>query len=174
MNREAIWLHGYAPTRMYTAFTRLNHARRMARQAPTFGALLRHHKLDAHTAALVKAPLVTVLTNVGIVSPPMVYYLPQTMTTFSPRMPVVDTLTGQIYATDPSGGLAVTIVTGEPRVFLPLMIWEGKQGPWQTIPQRPPQQAAIQSAGKKKESSSGSHSRSSSWGTKMSWFSRGK
>lgn len=175
MNREAIWLHGYAPTRMYTAFARLNYARRLARRISTFNALLQHHKLDAHTAALVKPPMVSLLTNVGSTSPPRVYYLPQAMTSYAPRIPVVDALTGQMYATDPSGGLAVTIVAGEPRVFLPLLIWEGKQGPWQAVPQKVPQQAAIQSpGGKGKSNGSGTHSRSSSMGKKMSWFSRSK
>ncbi|KLT46106.1 alpha-amylase [Cutaneotrichosporon oleaginosum] len=170
-NREAIWKHGFSSSRpMYHVFARLNHARRRAIAFPPFlTSLMRHHKLDAHTAVFAKPPLVTILTNTGAASPVRVYYLPSALTTFAPRMAVVDALTGQVFATDPQGGLSVPIVSGEPRVFLPLGTWEGRQVAWQLSAnaERERERAAIkhQNGG-----ASPAHSRGSSLSSMFSWF----
>lgn len=136
MNREAMWLHGFSTdSPLYQAFKRLNHARRRAMAHDSFlSTHLKWHKYDSHTVVISKPPLVSILTNAGASSPPKVYYLPSAATTYAPHMPVVEVLTGQIFATDPNGGLAVTILSGEPRVFLPLGILEGRrQYNWQNL-----------------------------------------
>ncbi|BEI88484.1 uncharacterized protein CcaverHIS019_0112020 [Cutaneotrichosporon cavernicola] len=132
-NREAIWNHGFSISKqMYHVFARLNHARRRATAFPPFlTSLLWHHKLDAHTAVIAKPPLVSIFTNTGSTARVRVYYLPAMLTTYAPSMAVVDALSGQIFATDPQGGLSVPIVSGEPRVFLPLGTWEGRKVAWQ-------------------------------------------
>lgn len=135
MNREAIWLHGYRTTTpYYYMFQRLNLARRRAQAVAGYRARMAWYKCDAHTAMIAKPPMVSVLTNHGASAPPRVYYLSPASTTYGANMPVIDVLTGQIFATDPAGGLAVTIISGEPRVFLPLPVFEGRKQPvWQHV-----------------------------------------
>jgi alpha-amylase len=172
-NREALWKHGFQTSKtMYHVFARLNHARRRAMRFPPFlTSLLRHHKLDAHTAVIAKPPLVSILTNTGAAAPVRVYYLPSAVTTFAPRMAVVDALSGQIFATDPHGGLSVPIVSGEPRVFLPLGIWEGRQVAWQhSLPANGERERASLKHQKSFGSTSPTHSRGSSLSSMFSWF----
>ncbi|TXT15561.1 hypothetical protein VHUM_00064 [Vanrija humicola] len=175
-NREAIWLFGYAPNKpMYLVFQRLNLARRQAMGTGGFHTLLKHHKLDPKTAVLVKGPMVSILTNSGSLVLPRVYYLPSAITGYAPKMPVVDVLTGQIFATDPSGGLAATIVAGEPRVYLPFSVFEGrKEVQWQMS--AADRVAAAQPLGHKRAGSIASgktHSRQSSRGSTMFGWLRG-
>lgn len=168
-NREALWLS--APTSMYRTFGRINHARRRAVTVPGYlTTLLRHHRLDMHTAALVKPPLVSVLTNTGAGAAPRAYYLPGAFTTYAPLIPVVDVLTGTILATDPGGGIAVPIVNGEPRVLMPLSVWEGRGAAWQST--REPISPAVASPQRRKgpRSSNGGHSRGSSKSSVFSWL----
>jgi alpha-amylase len=177
MNREAIWLHGYTTTKpLYQMFKRLNHARRRALTfSPFLSTHLKWHKYDTHTVVLSKPPLVSVLTNFGSSAPPRVYYLPSASTTYAPHMPVIDVLTGQVFATDPTGGLAVTIMSGEPRVFLPLGIWEGrKQGIWQNVQLESHNRPHIAGPSRKKSSASLTHSRGSSKSSVFSWLGWGK
>lgn len=158
---------------MYHVYARLNHARRRAMAFPPFlTTLLRHHKLDQHTALISKPPMVSILTNVGSAAPVRVYYLPSAVTTYGPRMAVVDALSGQIFATDPQGGLSVPIVSGEPRVFLPMSIWEGRQAVWQSSAPLGIQDRTSAPLKKKSSSShlSPTHSRGSSLSSMFSWF----
>lgn len=156
---------------MYHVYARLNHARRRAMAFPLFlTSLLRHHKLEAHTAVLSKPPLVSILTNTGATAPVRVYYLAPALTTFAPRLAVIDALSGQIFATDPHGGLSVPIVAGEPRVFLPLGTWEGRQVAWQ---HSLPVNVERERAPHKHQNSVGTsptHSRGSSLSSMFSWF----
>lgn len=167
-----MWLYGFPTSKpMYHTFARMNHARRRARAYPPFlSTLVTPHNLDTHSVLLSKPPLATVLTNVGSRSTPLVYYLPSSATQYAPRMAVIDVLTGQIFATDPSGGLAVTLVAGEPRSFLPLGIWEGRpQVVWQAVQQH----HGISSPGRKKASTGSStpgHSRGSSLSSMFGWL----
>lgn len=177
MNREAIWLHGYTTTKpLYHMFKRLNHARRRALAFPSYLTThLKWHKYDSHTVVLAKPPMVTILTNFGSASPPRVYYLSTATTSYAPHMPVIDVLTGQVFATDPTGGLAVTVLSGEPRVFLPFGVWEGRKQPvWQNlhIESRPP--IAAPGPSRKKSSASLTHSRTSSRSSVFSWLNWGK
>ncbi|KAL1413653.1 hypothetical protein Q8F55_001431 [Vanrija albida] len=176
-NREAIWLFGYAPNKpMYLVFQRLNLARRRAMDTPGFSTtLLKHHKLDPKTAVLVKGPMVTMLTNSGSLVLPRVYYLTSAITGYAPKMPVVDVLTGQIFATDPLGGLATTIVAGEPRVFLPFSVFEGKkQVQWQmSQADRIAAAPAVGQGHKRTGSGHKTHSRTSSKGSSMFGWLRG-
>lgn len=163
---------------MYLVFQRLNLARRRAMETSGFHSLLKHHKLDPKTAVLVKGPMVSMLTNSGSLVLPRVYYLPSAITGYAPKMPVVDVLTGQIFATDPSGGLAATIVAGEPRVFLPFSVFEGrKEVQWQmSAADRIAAAPAIGHGHKRGAgsiSSGKTHSRTSSKGSSMFGWLRG-
>lgn len=174
-NREAIWLHGYSTAKpLYVMYSRLNHARQQALQqfAPFRSTLLRANKLDPHTILIAKPPLVSILTNYGSRAPPRVYYLPAAATTFAPRMAVIDVLTGQVFATDPMGGLAVTVISGEPRVFLPLGVWEGRKSVvWQVAQVEQQLRPAIGSPKRKTGgASTPGHSRGSSRSSMFSWF----
>lgn len=157
---------------MYHAYARLNHARRRAMAFPSFlSTLLRHHNLDAHSAVIAKPPMVSILTNAGSSAPVRIYYLPSAVTTYAPRMAVIDALSGQIFATDPQGGLSVPIVGGEPRVFLPMGLWEGRQVGWQaSVPAAVQDRASTPLRHKSSHGSSASHSRGSSLSSMFSWF----
>lgn len=113
-------------------YARLNHARKRAAAYPPYlNTLLKFLKFDTHSVAISKAPMLSVLTNFGANSPPKAYYIPKTG--YAPLIPVIDVLTGQVSATDPHGGLSVVLLSGEPRVFLPLSIWEGRNSVWQAV-----------------------------------------
>lgn len=173
LNREAIWRYGFSTSKgMYHVYARLNHARRRAMAfAPFVSTLLRHHKLDHHSVVIAKAPMVSILTNIGSAAPVKAYYLPSAVTSYAARMAVIDALTGQIFATDPQGGLSVPIVAGEPRVFLPMGLWEGRQGGWQaTVPQAIQEGVKTPLKHKSSYGSSPSHSRGSSLSSMFSWF----
>lgn len=128
-NREAIWNHGYSTSSpYYSFFKKLNHARRKAITAhpPFLKSLVKAHQLNTHTIALSKAPFLSILTNVGSRAPPVVLHIGPEKTGYKPLMPVIDVLTGHVYATDPKGALTVAIVAGEPRVFLPLAVYRSQ------------------------------------------------
>lgn len=117
--------------------------------------------------------MVSIVTNVGSAAPVRVYYLPSAVTTYAPRMAVVDALSGQIFGTDPQGGLSVPIVSGEPRVFLPMAIWEGRQAAWQASTSLGIQDRSSTPLKKKSSYSSQmspTHSRGSSLSSMFSWF----
>jgi alpha-amylase len=76
--------------------------------------------------AISKGPFLTVLSNVGSRSPPVVVHIGSDKSGYKASMPVIDILTGQAYATDPKGSLSVAIIAGEPRVFLPLAIYRSQ------------------------------------------------
>lgn len=108
-------------------FRTLNSARRSAITShPAFlHTLMRPHQLNNHTIALTKPPLLTVLTNYGTPTPFVGIYLSPSQTGYKPLLPIIDVLSGQIYSTDPRGGLTIPILDGEPRVFLPLAVHQG-------------------------------------------------
>lgn len=170
-NREAIWLYGFRKnTPSYTMYARLNHARKRASAYPPYlNTLLKFMKFDTHSVAISKAPMLSVLTNYGANSPPRAYYIPKSG--YAPLIPVIDVLTGQVFATDPHGGLAVVILSGEPRVFLPLSIWEGKNSAWQAVQNT--KSAIVQSSPPRQHSvphQPESHSKSSSFGSVFGWL----
>ncbi len=86
---------------------------------------MRPHQLNNHTIALTKPPLLTVLTNYGSSVPAIGIYVSPQQTSYKPLLPVIDILTGQVFSTDPRGGLTIPILASEPRVFLPLTVHQG-------------------------------------------------
>ncbi|WVO14907.1 hypothetical protein L204_102547 [Cryptococcus depauperatus] len=140
-NREAIWLSGYAQdTELYSLIKRLNLARSQARQYPSFHSLSKPYNHDNHTLILSKAPLLTLLVNDGTPSNGAggvrVVYLSPDKTGWKGSIAIVDVVTGQIFGTDPQGGLSVTIVNGSPRVFLPLSVHRGNSASSEWLPER--------------------------------------
>lgn len=168
-NREAIWLFGYDESSVcgstcsvlhihslirklqatYNMIKALNNARRIASASPSFPALLRPFQHGNHTIVISKAPLLSILNNHGSSSPPsymtgaataIPIYIPPSQTGYKGLVPVVNVLTGQIYSTDPYGGLTITIVRGEPLVFIPLILYhspnpvEVPDNEWKGVP----------------------------------------
>lgn len=115
---------------MFAFFRNLNAARRAAITSnPAYlTTLLRPHQLNNHSIAISKPPLLTVLTNYGSSVPATGLYVTPGQTGFKPLLPVIDVLTGQIFSTDPQGGLPLAIVAGEPRVFMPLAVHRDPAG----------------------------------------------
>lgn len=150
-------------------YARLNHARKRASAHPPFlNTLLKFMKFDTHSVAISKAPMLSVLTNFGASSSPRAYYIARSG--YAPLVPVIDVLTGQIFATDPHGGLSVVVLSGEPRVFLPLSIWEGKNSAWQAVQNA---KGVTQSSPSRQHSvphQPESHSKSSSFGSMFGWL----
>lgn len=116
---------------MYHLFRRMNRARNTAIAAhPAYlTTLMRPHKLNAHVMTSIKSPLLSVLNNYGSRTAPTAVYVAPAHTGYKPLLPVIDVISGHIYATDPRGGLSVPIVNGEPRIFMPLSIHRGQQLP---------------------------------------------
>ena len=128
-NREATWNHGFSTTSPYFSFfKKLNHGRRKAITSYPgyFKSLLKINLLNTHTVAISKAPFLSILSNVGSRSPPVVLHITSDKTGYKALMPVIDILSGHVYATDPKGSLTVAIVAGEPRVFLPLSVYRSQ------------------------------------------------
>ena len=115
---------------MFAFFRNLNAARKAAIISnPNYlSTLLRPHQLNNHSIAISKPPLLTILTNYGSSIPATGLYVTPAQTGLKPLLPVIDILTGQIFSTDPRGGLTVAIVAGEPRVFLPLAVYKNPSG----------------------------------------------
>ena len=91
--------------------------------------------MDNHTIAVSKPPLLSVLSNYGSGSPAMPLYLSPMQTSYRPLLPIIDIISGQIFSTDPRGGLSLVIVRGEPRVFLPLDVHLGQDmTSWVQVP----------------------------------------
>ncbi|ODO01867.1 hypothetical protein L198_02595 [Cryptococcus wingfieldii CBS 7118] len=133
-NREAIWSFGYSTdTEKYTLLQTLNKARSRASTSPSFPALCKPYQHINHTLAISKPPLLSVLNNYGSYQVVNLHYIPPEQTGYRGELAVVDVVSGQVFGTDPKGGLSVPIVNGEPRVFLPLGVWKGKveDGEWQ-------------------------------------------
>jgi alpha-amylase len=149
-NREAIWLSGYdetsvcpfflslAPCVSFNILTSLQslyrtfHALNLARQKaiashPLFlSTLVRPYQPNNHTVALSKPPLLSLLSSFGSAPQVVPIHLTQAQTAYKPLIAIIDVLSAQILLTDPNGGLTVPIVHGQPRVFLPLGVWEGR------------------------------------------------
>ena len=108
-------------------FRTLNSARRSAIESrPAFlTTLMRPQQLNNHTIALTKPPLLSVLNNYGPAISAVAVYLSPHQTAYKPLLPIIDVLSGQIFSTDPRGGLTIPILMGEPRVFLPLAVYHG-------------------------------------------------
>jgi len=85
---------------------------------------LRTAQPNNRTIVLSKPPLLSILSNYGSISTPSIHYIQPQTTSYKPLIPIIDILTSEIFGTDPRGGLTVPIIRGEPRVFLPLGIWE--------------------------------------------------
>jgi alpha-amylase len=128
-NREATWNHGFSTSSPYFSFfKKLNHGRRKAITAYPgyFKSLLKINLLNTHTVSISKSPFLTILSNVGSRSPPVVLHITSDKTGYKALMPVIDILSGHVYATDPKGSLTVVIIAGEPRVFLPLSVYRSQ------------------------------------------------
>jgi alpha-amylase len=128
-NREATWNHGFSTSSPYFSFfKKLNHARRKAITAyPGYHKTpSKSHLLNTHSVGISKGPFLSILTNVGSRAPPVVLYITSDKSGYKPLMPVIDILSGHVYATDPKGALTVAIIAGEPRVFLPLAVYRSQ------------------------------------------------
>lgn len=125
---------------MYQLFARLNAARRSAitSHPPFLTTLLHSHQLNNHSLAISKPPLLSILTNHGSTMLAISIYISPQQTGFKPMLPIIDVLSGQIFSTDPRGGLSIPIIAGEPRVFLPLAVYRGEANAeiWQAPPAR--------------------------------------
>lgn len=110
---------------MFAFFRNLNAARRAAITSnPAYlSTLLKPYQLNNYSIALSKPPLLTVLTNYGSSVPAVGMYVAPAQTGFKGLLPVIDVISGQIFSTDPRGGLTVSIIAGEPRVFMPLSVY---------------------------------------------------
>lgn len=145
MNREAIWQYGYQEDTvglqtyvraffdiqpLYSLFRNLNAARRAAvtSNSEFLTTLLKPYELNNQSIAISKPPLLTILTNYGSRIAAVGLYVTSLQSGYKPLLPVIDITTGQIFTTDPRGGLAVPIVAGEPRVFLPLSVHRDPAG----------------------------------------------
>ncbi|WVQ81037.1 hypothetical protein IAT38_003144 [Cryptococcus sp. DSM 104549] len=182
-NREAIWLHGYDQTSAgwYDLVKTLNSARHSAAASyPSFHTtLMRPFQLDNHTIFLNKSPLLSILTNygTGVSSPVHTFYLTPAQTGLKPLLPVIDVLSGQVFATDPQGGLAVPIVAGDARVFLPLAVHRGvvSKDAWVAVPQ--PQPIKTKGGGRlqgpRSPGSPRGEGKRPGFGSMMSWFGGG-
>ncbi|KAL7418971.1 hypothetical protein Q5752_006655 [Cryptotrichosporon argae] len=172
-NREAMWTFGFSDPSvapLYPFFTALNRARRHAlAHLPYLSTPLAASRLDNHTTALSKPPLVSVLTNAGSAAPAAVHYLPVSQTAYRPRMAVIDVLSGELTATDPQGGLSVVVVAGQPRVYIPLAVWDDAAAPaaaWMRETERDKAKAREKEAPAR-------HARAASLQAALSWFGMG-
>ncbi|WWC57906.1 uncharacterized protein I303_100441 [Kwoniella dejecticola CBS 10117] len=181
LNREAMWTYEYSQsTNTYNVIKALNDARRSAYLShPEFlTTLMKAYQLGNHTIAVSKPPLLSVLTNYGSSVPAVGIHLSPQQTGFKPLLPVMDVLTGQIFSTDPQGGLTVSLVKGEPRVFLPLAVHRGLADKelWAAVP--PPLKIDIHTSGRLgSPGSPGGHRLRPSLSGLMGWWSssgRGK
>jgi len=122
-DREAIWLSGYETQKpYYEHITSLN----MARQAAMNGSssfLTTHMKVlstSTHSIAIAKAPMLSVLTNVGQSSQGQVSVAVGSLGTgYTANSQVVDVISCTEATVDGSGNLAFTTQAGAPAVFLP-------------------------------------------------------
>lgn len=164
---------------MYSFFRRLNAARRSAisRHPVYLSTLMRAAKLNAHSMVITKSPLLSVLTNYGSRSVPVVLPISPSQTGYKPLIPVIDIISGHVFATDQKGGLTVPIIAGQPRVFMPLSVHRGLEGEWAATSGmaridtdvRTPGSSA---PGSPKEGSK--HVKSPSFGRMMSWLGMNK
>lgn len=121
---------------MYGLFRRLNAARRTATtRHPTYlSTLMRAARLNPHSMIITKSPLLSILTNYGSRSAPVVLSILPTQTGYKPLLPIIDIISGHIFATDQKGGLTIPIIAGQPRVFMPLSVHRGLEGDWAATP----------------------------------------
>lgn len=110
---------------MFAFFRNLNTARKagIASNPAYLSTLIKPYQLNNHSIAISKPPLLSLLTNYGSLVPAIGIYLSPIQTGYKPLIPVIDVLSGQIFSTDPRGGLSVPVLRGEPRVFLPLDVY---------------------------------------------------
>lgn len=115
---------------LFVLFRNLNAARRAAITSnPDYlTTLLKPYQLNNQSIAIAKPPLLSILTNYGSTVPAVGLYVSSLQSSYKPLLPVIDIISGQIFTTDPRGGLAVPIVAGEPRVFLPLSVYTNPAG----------------------------------------------
>ncbi|WVR03431.1 hypothetical protein IAU60_000422 [Kwoniella sp. DSM 27419] len=175
MNREAIWVSGYSQeTRTYDLIRTINAARRsaIASHPDYLTTVVRPFQLDNHTLALSKAPLLSILTNYGTSMPAIGVHIPPAQTGFKPLLPLIDVLSGQIFSTGPDGGLTVSLVVGEPRVFLPLSVHRGISSKEAWAPALPKLElSSLSRLSGPNSPSSPSHRKRPSLAGMMSWFS---
>ncbi|KAK4154020.1 glycoside hydrolase [Chaetomidium leptoderma] len=124
-NREALWSSGYpTSSELYTWITRLNQMRTRAIAQDDKYLSYNSHPIysDEHTIVMRKgypgSQVVGIFTNVGSSSSATVT-LASSATGFEANQALVDVMSCTAYATDPNGGLAVTLANGLPRVLYP-------------------------------------------------------
>jgi alpha-amylase len=135
-------------------------------------------RFNSHTMVITKSPLLSVLTNYGSRSVPVVLPLTPAQTGYRPLIPVIDILSGHVFATDARGGLTVPIIAGQPRVFLPLSLHRGLEGEWAAVPGQLRIDTDVRTPGSASPGSpskEGSrHGKQPSFGRMMSWLGMNK
>lgn len=125
-NREAIWLSSYSTTSiLYTFITSLNQIRtRAAKQDSAYLTYKAYPSYsDSSTIVMRKgssgSQVVGLFSNLGAGGSSYTLALSSTVTGFTASEQVVEALSCTSYTTDSSGGLAVEMAAGLPRVFYP-------------------------------------------------------
>lgn len=138
---------------------------------------MRPHQLNNHTLALNKSPLLSILNNFGSGSPVTGIYLSPQQTGYKPLLPVIDVLSEQLFSTDPRGGLTIPLISGEPRVILPLSVHRGitSKELWASVPPKLDLESlnrlpSPRSPGGGSPGSPGSHRKRPSLTGMMSWL----
>lgn len=137
---------------------------------------MRAARLNPHAMVITKSPLVSILTNYGSRAAPVVLQISPAQTGYRPLIPVIDIISGHVFATDSKGGLTVPIIAGQPRVFLPLSLHRGLEGEWAGRPAmgRIDTDVKTPSGSPGSPGREGRHAKSPSFGRVMSWLGMNK
>ncbi|KAM3068104.1 hypothetical protein ACMFMG_011153 [Clarireedia jacksonii] len=116
-SRELMWTSEYTITPLYEYIGLLNHVRRISWDAGFGSHLAMVLDVDSNVAIIQKGPVLLVLSNQGSDSKPRSI---SGQTKFSRGTVLVDVLTGQSVLVGRSA--KITIMAGQPRIFLPLKL----------------------------------------------------
>ncbi|KAK0703832.1 glycoside hydrolase family 13 protein [Lasiosphaeria miniovina] len=139
-NREALWLSGYSTSsELYRWISQLNQIRTWAisQDAGYLTYKARPIYSDGHTIAMRKGlpgyQVVAVFTNIGSASSSTVA-LPSSVTGFNATQSLIDVMSCTTVVADSSGGLALALTGGLPKVLYPLARLSGSGVCPSTVP----------------------------------------
>ncbi|KAF5879587.1 putative glycoside hydrolase family 13 protein [Botrytis fragariae] len=118
-SRELMWTSNYNITPLYQYIARLNQIRKLGWDAGFGTHLTTKLYIEDNVAATQKGPVLMVLTNLGSQARSKNISIP---TMFKNGTIIVDILTGESFRVKRSTN--ITIISGEPRIFLPLGLAE--------------------------------------------------
>ncbi|KAM0158926.1 hypothetical protein ACHAPG_003862 [Botrytis cinerea] len=118
-SRELMWTSNYNITPLYQYIARLNQIRKLGWDVGFGTHLTTRLYVEDHVAVTQKGPVLMVLTNLGSQARSKTISTP---TMFKNGTIIVDILTGESFRVKRSTN--ITIVSGEPRIFLPLGLAE--------------------------------------------------